>query len=151
MIYIVALGVGFKCPRKIHLNTQCPPTPRSGMYYEVRHSSKIGGWRLKKGKATSEHLHLCYGSKMAIRNIHKYLFKHLRFFKGILDFRCLKKQESKQGDNLFRICHFYMSTKQWNSGISAHVWTDFKDVLNTAPENSRSKRGDARLISLSVS
>ena len=24
MIYIVALGVGFKCPRKIHLNTQCP-------------------------------------------------------------------------------------------------------------------------------
>ena len=28
MIYIVALGVGFKCPRKIHLNTQCPPSPR---------------------------------------------------------------------------------------------------------------------------
>ena len=25
MIYIVALGGGFKCPRKIHLNTQCPP------------------------------------------------------------------------------------------------------------------------------
>ena len=25
MIYIVALAVGFKCPRKIHLNTQCPP------------------------------------------------------------------------------------------------------------------------------
>ena len=25
MIYIVALGVGFKCPRKIHLKTQCPP------------------------------------------------------------------------------------------------------------------------------
>ena len=24
IIYIVALGVGFKCPRKIHLNTQCP-------------------------------------------------------------------------------------------------------------------------------
>ena len=24
MICIVALGVGFKCPRKIHLNTQCP-------------------------------------------------------------------------------------------------------------------------------
>ena len=23
MIHIVALGVGFKCPRKIHLNTQC--------------------------------------------------------------------------------------------------------------------------------
>ena len=22
MIYIVALGIGFKCPRKIHLNTQ---------------------------------------------------------------------------------------------------------------------------------
>ena len=25
MIYIVAHGVGLKCPRKIHLNTQCPP------------------------------------------------------------------------------------------------------------------------------
>ena len=25
MIVIVALGGGFKCPRKIHLNTQCPP------------------------------------------------------------------------------------------------------------------------------
>ena len=25
MIYVVALGGGFKCPRKIHLNTQCPP------------------------------------------------------------------------------------------------------------------------------
>ena len=24
MIYVVALGLGFKCPRKIHLNTQCP-------------------------------------------------------------------------------------------------------------------------------
>ena len=27
MIYIVALGVGFKCPCKIHLTTQCPPAP----------------------------------------------------------------------------------------------------------------------------
>ena len=25
MISIVALGIGLKCPRKIHLNTQCPP------------------------------------------------------------------------------------------------------------------------------
>ena len=25
MIYIVALSDDFKCPRKIHLNTQCPP------------------------------------------------------------------------------------------------------------------------------
>ena len=24
MIYVVALGGGFKCPRKIHLNTKCP-------------------------------------------------------------------------------------------------------------------------------
>ena len=23
MIYFVALGVGLKCPRKVHLNTQC--------------------------------------------------------------------------------------------------------------------------------
>ena len=25
MIYIVTFGGGLKCPRKIHLNTQCPP------------------------------------------------------------------------------------------------------------------------------
>ena len=25
MIYIVALGVGLKCPHKMHLNTQSPP------------------------------------------------------------------------------------------------------------------------------
>ena len=31
MIYVVAFGVGLKCPRKIHLNTQCPPVlMRSG-------------------------------------------------------------------------------------------------------------------------
>ena len=30
MIYIVALGVGFKCPRKIHLNTQCPQPHLTG-------------------------------------------------------------------------------------------------------------------------
>ena len=34
MIYIVALGVGFKCPRKIHLNTQCT---------EVRFASFLSG------------------------------------------------------------------------------------------------------------
>ena len=56
---------------------------------------------MKKGKATSEHLHLCYGSKMAIRTIHKYLFKHLRFFKRILDFRCLKKLERNKETRLF--------------------------------------------------
>ena len=27
MMYSVAFGVGLKCPRKIHLNTQCPPPP----------------------------------------------------------------------------------------------------------------------------
>ena len=31
MIYIVALGIGFKCPHKIHLNTQCPGPPGSGI------------------------------------------------------------------------------------------------------------------------
>ena len=30
MIYIVTLGVGFKCPRKINLDTQCPPPPHPG-------------------------------------------------------------------------------------------------------------------------
>ena len=29
MVYIVALGVGLKCPCKIHLNTQCPAHLRS--------------------------------------------------------------------------------------------------------------------------
>ena len=28
IIDIVAFGVGIKCPRKINLNTQCPPPPR---------------------------------------------------------------------------------------------------------------------------
>ena len=32
IIDIVAFGVGFKCPRKIHLNTQCPPR-RIGLTY----------------------------------------------------------------------------------------------------------------------
>ena len=27
IIDIVAFGVGFKCPRKTHLNAQCPPSP----------------------------------------------------------------------------------------------------------------------------
>ena len=40
MIYIVALGVGSKCPRKIHLNTQCPvplvPAVLFGHYNFVR-------------------------------------------------------------------------------------------------------------------
>ena len=27
IFHIVAFGVGFKCPRKIHLNTQCPLVP----------------------------------------------------------------------------------------------------------------------------
>ena len=36
MIYIVALGAGFKCSRKIHLNTQCPPpTPDSKRYLHI--------------------------------------------------------------------------------------------------------------------
>ena len=28
MIHIVELGVGFKCPCKVNLNTQCPPPPQ---------------------------------------------------------------------------------------------------------------------------
>ena len=38
MIYVVALGVGLKCPRKIHLNTQCPPRvfrPSYGPYLHL--------------------------------------------------------------------------------------------------------------------
>ena len=34
IFHIIAFGVGFKCPRKIHLNTQCPPTwKRDNPYY----------------------------------------------------------------------------------------------------------------------
>ena len=33
MIYIVAFGVGLRCPRKIHLNTQCP-------YHALVHRNK---------------------------------------------------------------------------------------------------------------
>ena len=39
MNYIVALGVGFKCPRKIHLNTQCPcvDSYKNPEYAQKRH------------------------------------------------------------------------------------------------------------------
>ena len=40
MIHIVALGGGFKCPRKIHLNTQCPPLIVTGLTNLL---PKIGG------------------------------------------------------------------------------------------------------------
>ena len=42
MIYIVALGVGLKCPRKIHLNTQCPPGSGITVYY-ARNVNSMGG------------------------------------------------------------------------------------------------------------
>ena len=32
MIYIVALGGGFKCPRKIYLNTQVAPPPPTPIF-----------------------------------------------------------------------------------------------------------------------
>ena len=56
MIYIVAFGVGLKCPRKIHLNTQCT---------EVRFASLLSSGFItaivvnlpekKLGKRTSVH------------------------------------------------------------------------------------------------
>ena len=43
MIYIVALGVGFKCQRKIHLNTQWSPPPSQYML----HTSKVESLLIK--------------------------------------------------------------------------------------------------------
>ena len=40
IIYFVPFGVGLKCPRKIHLNTQCPPLLRDN--FKV-----FAGWFLK--------------------------------------------------------------------------------------------------------
>ena len=64
MIYIVALVVGFKCPRKIYLNTQCPPP-------------------LKKFKPQVLKL---------IMNVPKYIDKQLKVFQrcslGILSVNC---------------------------------------------------------------
>ena len=34
IIYIVAFGVGSKCPHKIHLNTQCPREPFIDVVFE---------------------------------------------------------------------------------------------------------------------
>ena len=34
IIYIVALGVGLKCPRKIYFSTQCPPSKSAYVMYE---------------------------------------------------------------------------------------------------------------------
>ena len=38
MIYIFELGIGFKGPRKIHLNTQCPPPLHSQAF---RHPDQV--------------------------------------------------------------------------------------------------------------
>ena len=44
MIYIVALGGGLKCPRKIHLNPQCPPPLKYvKVIYEYPYLNKIKG------------------------------------------------------------------------------------------------------------
>ena len=43
MIYIVALGIGLKCTRKIHLNTQCP----------LQEGDVIYGWFLSSKSAIS--------------------------------------------------------------------------------------------------
>ena len=37
IIDIVAFGVAIKCPRKIHMNTQCPP---------LRHANVLNVWSL---------------------------------------------------------------------------------------------------------
>ena len=56
MIYIVALGVGLKCPRKIHLNTQwgggkCPPAALGsyGHGYSVDQPSSSCAYKKKQG------------------------------------------------------------------------------------------------------
>ena len=43
MIYIVALGVGLKCPRKIHLNTQWGgrPPPATSLIYGRRANARV--------------------------------------------------------------------------------------------------------------
>ena len=40
MIYIVALGAGLKCPRKIHLNSQCQTR---ALFYQFYHVTEAGG------------------------------------------------------------------------------------------------------------
>ena len=63
MIYIDSLGVGFKCPRKIHLNTQCPPR---NFENQLTLSTSDGGGRDYAQHITScppdskSYLHLCY-------------------------------------------------------------------------------------------
>ena len=51
MIYIVALGIGFKCPRKIHLNPQCPPFMSTGPSSEPLASSLLLYGKINETKA----------------------------------------------------------------------------------------------------
>ena len=46
MIYIVAFGGGLKCPRKIHLNTQCPPQKKikRGILFNLSYFKKWCCW-----------------------------------------------------------------------------------------------------------
>ena len=57
MIYIVAFGGGLKCPRKIHLNTQCPPSSCPRSYWMT---PKI-------------YIYLCYLSKSTSISTHFYI------------------------------------------------------------------------------
>ena len=56
MIYIAALGVGMKCPRKIHLNTQCPPSPTTLLTTYYRMDGEDWTCSLKCIKAKKSHL-----------------------------------------------------------------------------------------------
>ena len=51
MIYIFALGVGLKCPHKIHLNTQCPPPVEIGLTAKICGPGTLGSYRPEKHTA----------------------------------------------------------------------------------------------------
>ena len=109
MIYIVALGLGIKCPCKIHLITQCQgghcPPP---MFVRSVNPIQTGGWQIIPNYTTAPKLKaIQWGTTFSDMGSDNWLV--LAFFKlelwNFQDILDLWFREASQNLNLFR--HFF--------------------------------------------